>query len=192
MRRTSRTVQNSASSSPTSRRRVSPVTGLGRFASAGVFMTVVLSFTTVFGAFAPNAGAATSTGATGVTHVVAHDGGGTGSGSGGGTTTGNGNNGGAGHSGNGSPSGNNGNDKCVGNVINASGGSTPSARSSHGDGQDGTGSDNDGDDSCASFTVTKSASGPTVSSGVQSIDYTITATNNGKNPRSPKILWQKS
>ena len=72
MRRTSRTVQNSASSSPTSRRRVSPVTGLGRFASAGVFMTVVLSFTTVFGAFAPNAGAATS-GSPSITHARAAD-----------------------------------------------------------------------------------------------------------------------
>ena len=72
MRRTSRTVQHSASSSPTSHRRVRRATGLGRFASAGVFMTVVLSFTTVFGAFAPNAGAATS-GAPSITHARAAD-----------------------------------------------------------------------------------------------------------------------
>ncbi len=151
MRRASQFLTNSGSAGPAPRRRSRHVTGLGRFGSAGALLTVVLSFTTVFGAFATNAGAATTTGAPAVTHVLAHDGGG--------GNNGNGNDGNAGHSGGGSPSGNNGNDKCVGNAPNAPGGPTPSARSPHGDSQDGPGWDNDGDDNCASYTVTFVANG---------------------------------
>ncbi len=151
MRRASQFLTNGGSAGPAPQRRSRHVTGLERFGSAGALLTVVLSFTTVFGAFATNAGAATTTGAPAVTHVLAHDGGG--------GNNGNGNDGNAGHSGDGSPSGNNGNDKCVGNAPNAPGGPTPSARSPHGDSQDGPGWDNDGDDYCASYTVTFDANG---------------------------------
>ncbi len=85
--------------------------------------------------------------------------------------------------------GNEGNTKCVGNADNTPAGgnaNTPFDRHAHdgggdsdGPGGEGDGDGDDGGSSCASFSVVKSASAPSVVGGLQQITYSISADNVG-------------